>query len=114
MSVCRVGVPGACTHTTLFGHESLNMRTAKATSTMTNKSFHSAGVMSNPPGGTGLRERPLEAAALFASASSWASLKFLYFDAVGSGVGGGGEGGRRARTVAAMKKMTRYVITSHA
>lgn len=86
------------------------MRTPKATSTMTNKSFHSAGVMSNPPGGIDLRDRPLEAAALFASASSWASLKFLYFDAVGSGVGGGGEGGRRARTVAAMKKTTRYVI----
>ena len=29
---------------------------------------------------------------------------------MGSGVGGGGEGGRRARTVVAMKKLTRYVI----
>ena len=96
----RGGVLGARTHTTLVGHESLNMRTPNATSTMANKSFHSAGVMSNPPGGTDFRERPLEAAALLASASRCASVKPLYFDAVGSDVEGGGEGGRRARTVA--------------
>jgi hypothetical protein len=94
----------AATYTTLVGHESLKRRTANATRIMKNKSFHSPEVMSNPPGGIDLRERPLEAAALLASASRCESLKFLYFEAVGSGEGGGGEGGRRARTLAAMKK----------
>ena len=99
-----VGVLGAVTYTTLVGQESLKRRTANATRMMRNKSFHSPEVMSNPPGEIDLRERPLEAAALLASASRWGSLKFLYFEAVGSGEGGGGEGGRRARTLAAMKK----------
>jgi len=111
-----VGVLGVVTYTTLVGQESLKRRTANATRMMTNKSFHSPEVMSNPPGEMDLRERPLEAAALLASASRCESLKFLYFEAVGSGEGGGGEGGRRARTLAAMKKWDTYCAntSSHA
>ena len=90
------------THTTLFGSDSRKRRTAEATRTITNNSFHSPDAISSPPDGWPFVRpgpNPFDAIALRSSASKWSPRGCgNRCDGIGRdfGISGGGDAGRLA------------------